>query len=74
MLFEIRSVNMRLSEGEVSGVQVVYSARNSDRSSTSNGNFDLTAEEYRGNEAIDRLKEMARDHLVAEAQKPENAE
>ncbi|MFS0751750.1 hypothetical protein [Oceanobacillus sp. 1P07AA] len=53
-------------------MQVVYSARNEDRSVTMNGNFDLTSEEYSGNESIDRLKEMA--HLVAEAQKPEEEE
>ncbi|GAB3801964.1 hypothetical protein [Virgibacillus kimchii] len=66
MNFEIRSVNTRYKDGDVSGVQVVYSAKTDNRSINVNGNFELSAEEYENNEAIEQLEIMAKEHLLTE--------
>lgn len=66
MNFEIRSVNTRYSEGQLSSVTVSYNARNENRSVSVNGNLDLTADEYKGNESIGRLEELAKEHLLNE--------
>ncbi|MCT1575707.1 hypothetical protein M3E13_19510 [Oceanobacillus kimchii] len=64
MLFEVRSVNTAILNGEINGVQVVYSAKNESRSAVGNGNYDLTVEEYEGNEAISQLEEISRQKLL----------
>lgn len=66
MKFEIRSVNTRYNDGVMTEVQVVYSAKNDDYTVNVNGNFTLTAEEYAGNEAIERLEQLAKQHLMDE--------
>ncbi|MFA1820545.1 hypothetical protein ACDX78_10240 [Virgibacillus oceani] len=66
MDFQIRSVNTKYKDGEVSGVQVVYSAKTENRSVNVNGNFELSAEEYENNEAIDQLEAMSKEHLLNE--------
>ena len=66
MTFEIRQVNTRYKDNAVDSVQVVYTARNNSRSVTINGNFELTAEEYEGNESISKLENMAKEHLLEE--------
>ena len=66
MTFEIRQVNTRYKDNAVYSVQAVYTARNNSRSVTINGNFELTAEEYEGNESISKLENMAKEHLLEE--------
>ena len=66
MKFEVRSVNMKYENNELVSVQVIYSARNEARTISINGNFELTAEEYAGNEAIERLEQLAKQHLMDE--------
>lgn len=66
MKFEVRSVNTRYENGEVVSVQVNYYAKNETRSVSVNGYFELTAEEYAGNEAIERLEQLAKQHTLNE--------
>jgi len=66
MKFEIRQINARYSDGELESVQVIYTSRNEERSVSINGNFNMTAEEYRDNEAIEQLEVLAKNHLLNE--------
>lgn len=66
MKFEVRSVNMKYENNELVSVQVIYSARNETRTVSINGNFELTAEEYAGNEAIEQLEQLAKQHTLNE--------
>lgn len=66
MNFEIRSVNTKYNDGELTGVTVSYTARNEARSVSVNGNLELSAEAYKDNESISKLEELAKEHLLSE--------
>lgn len=66
MKFEVRSVNMKYENNELVSVQVIYSARNETKTVSINGNFELTAEEYTGNEVIEQLEHLAKQHTLNE--------
>jgi len=66
MKFEIRQINARYSDGDLESVQVIYTSKNEERSVSINGNFNMTAEEYRDNEAIEQLEVLAKNHLLNE--------
>ncbi|GEM02975.1 hypothetical protein SAMN05421839_10583 [Halolactibacillus halophilus] len=65
MKFEIRSVNTRYSEGELVDVSLSYLGRDSERRVNVSGTFELTAEEYAGNEAIAQLEELSKNHALS---------
>ncbi|WP_078597107.1 hypothetical protein [Evansella clarkii] len=70
MNFQIRSVNTRYDENNnVKSVQVAYAAKNEERTISVNGNLELSAEEYAGNESIEKLEEKAKNHLLNEINK-----
>ncbi|QGH35126.1 hypothetical protein GI584_14210 [Gracilibacillus salitolerans] len=66
MNFEIRAVNTKYDNDEVTSVKVSYSAKNESRSVSVSGVFELTAEEYNQNSSIDALETEAQQHLLGE--------
>ncbi|MFA1818993.1 hypothetical protein ACDX78_02115 [Virgibacillus oceani] len=66
MQFEVRSINTRYKESQIDNVQVSYKANTESRSVNGNGNFNLSADEYEGNESIATLEQMAKQHLLDE--------
>lgn len=66
MNFEIRSVNTRYEDGAVKSVHIAYAAKNASRSINVSGTLELSADEYAGNESIERLEELSKQHLLEE--------
>ncbi|SFL38691.1 hypothetical protein SAMN04487943_101293 [Gracilibacillus orientalis] len=66
MNFEIRAVNTKYDNGEVTGVKISYSAKNETRSVNVSGVFELTAAEYNDNSSIGALETKAQQHLLDE--------
>lgn len=58
------------SDGEMSGVKIFFSASINDATGniSISGNHSLTADEYRGNEALDKLEGIVRAKLIERLQ------
>lgn len=74
MVTEITSINLDYNNGEVNSVKIFFTSRNNGRNIHISGNLPLTGEEYKGNEAIDRLLTMIDEYIVAEINKQDDDE
>lgn len=63
MNLTVTSINIRYDHNQVSGVQVYFSGYDTDQSTSLGGHITLTADEYKGNESLDRLNELARERI-----------
>lgn len=66
MLVEITNINISYDEGKIGGVEVFFSAENANSTIFINGSVPLTTEEYAGNEPIDKLITLIKQHLKEE--------
>lgn len=64
MNINISRVSMQYSDGQLESVQVHFEGRNEPRTYSINGYIPLTAEEYKGNEAVPALEALVRSQVA----------
>lgn len=74
MNIQITSVNMRYADGTIDNVQVHFNGRDEGRTISVNGYIPLTADEYKGNEAISALENVVRQQVAEKITQETNAE
>lgn len=75
MKVQITSVNMKYDDdGDIESVKIHFYSNSHNRSVSLNGHFSLSGEDYKGNESVKDLEKLAKDHVVSELQKEDDAE
>lgn len=64
MNIQITNMNISYADGAVNAVQVYFSATTENHEINISGYMPLTAEEYHGNESIEKLTELVRQTIV----------
>jgi len=64
MNVQITSINISYNDGKINTVQVYFSATTENHEINISGYVPFTAEEYKGNESIEKLTELVRQTII----------